>query len=1062
MASVVQGCQQASTATASDGLSTEQFLSLFSLPSIPESDRWELSDLLLGSRHLFATSDFELGRTEAVRHRIDLTDPMQSPIRQRYRRIPPAMFEEVRQHIEMMLACNVIRPSSSAWSSPVVLVRKSDGGLRFCVDYRQVNACTKRDAYDLPRIEETIDCLKGAKYFSCLDLKSGYWQVEMKEEDKPITAFSVGPLGFFEFNSMPFGLCNSPATFQRLMQQCLQDIHLEQCLIYLDDIVVFSSTIEEHLERLRAVFNRLNSFGLRLKPSKCQFLRTSVKYLGHVVSEAGVAVDPDKVAALRSMAAPTNVQELQRFLGFVGYHRRFIPKFSSLSRPLNDLLVAKRSFRWEEEQELAFQTLVAKVTEAPVLAYADFTSPFILHVDASMSGLGAMLMQVQGGHRRVIAYASRSLRSPETRYPVHKLEFLALKWAVTEKFHDYLYGASFEVVTDNNPLTYVLRSAKLDATSHRWVSALAGYDFTITYQPGRDNVCADFLSRLPITQSAEAVRTMLQSPLQQDIVTNAALQAPEECFSVPSLRPYDMEVTQQNDPVLKQLRLTFERQERPSQAARRNQPEELRKLLRQWDKLVLNRGVLYRKAVIDGETVTQLLIPSALRKEVMSSLHDNMGHVGRDRTVDLVRHRVYWPGWYKDVLSKVQNCRNCICRKTLNDQAPLVPIQSSQPLELVCMDYLSLEASRGYGNVLVITDHFTKFAVAIATKNQTAHTTARVLYQDFVVRYGIPSRLHSDQGANFLSSVVKELCLLLGTERSRTTPYHPMGNGLCERFNRTLLTMLGCLEEDKKRTWKDHLSTVVHAYNCTRHASTGFSPYQLLFGRTPKLPVDVRLGLEIGSSVEVKTEFVSTLQESLRNAWSTAAKLQMEASQDQKRSYDRKQKGFALQVGDTVLVRQVGFQGPHKLANRWEKEPYEVVSRPDPSGPVYVVHRAGKRKRTVHRNMLFPVTARVDSPTVSHAAAVPRQRRSKTVVPAELDSEEEWYVLEEPVAEPVPQPVTPVAASVQSPRPTPTPPPRRSARVRQAPKRYSDLEWADVQAQRVRPVPAPRLSLCSW
>jgi hypothetical protein len=245
------------------------------------------------------------------------------------------------------------------------------------------------------------------------------------------------------------------------MERCLHDIHLEQCLIYLDDIVVFAPTLEEHLARLEAVFERLQRFGLRLKPSKCQFLQEKVKYLGHVVSAGGVEVDPDKVSALRSAVPPASVKDLQRFLGFIDFHRRFIRSFSKIARPLHDLLSAKE-FVWGAAQQQAFQALVQAVCEAPILAFADFELTFMLHVDASQAGLGAMLMQRQDGKDRVIAYASRSLSQSEKRYPVHKLEFLALKWAVTEKFHDYLFQSVFEVVTDNNPLTYVLTTAKLD------------------------------------------------------------------------------------------------------------------------------------------------------------------------------------------------------------------------------------------------------------------------------------------------------------------------------------------------------------------------------------------------------------------------------------------------------------------------------------------------------------------------------------------------------------------------------------------------------------------------
>lgn len=744
---------------------------------------------------------------------------------------------------------------------------------------------------------------------------------------------------------------------------------------------------------------------------------------------------------------------------------------------MNNLLKGKgNSFCWNQEHQEAFESLIKHATEAPVLGFADFHSPFILQVDASFSGLGAMLVQEQEGERKVIGYASRSLSVSEQRYPVHKLEFLALKWAVTEKFHDYLYGVPFEVVTDNNPLTYVLSSAKLDATSHRWVAALAAYNFSIRYQPGSQNVCADFLSRMSF-QSQEMVQAALQRTGNDDAYCLSGMTVvPEDVFSLPSVRPYDMASVQDSDPILSQVISLVKRKRFPSKKEMQGKPVEFAKIMRQWDKLRLRSGVLYREARIDGSLIAQLVVPMALRQELLTALHDDMGHVGRDRTVDLVRQRAYWPGWYKDCCSRVESCRNCICRKAVPDKAPMVPIETCQPLELVCLDYLSLEPSGNYANVLVITDHFSKFAVAVPTRNQTAKTTARVLYNEFVVHYGIPSRLHNDQGANFMSSTIKELCELLNIKQSRTTPYHPMGNGLCERLNRTFLNMLGCLEEDKKKSWKEHLPTFVHAYNCTRHASTGFTPYELMFGRTPSLPVDVKFGMVKHQEKQNYSEFISELQKSLQSAWASARNNQGQSSERQTEEYDKRRRGFALEVGDLVLVKQVGFKGPHKLANHWEKDPYIVLERPDPTGPVYIVKQSsGRKKKTLHRNMLLPVAAnwseasslpKRNSASTEEARSFPH-RSPSSMVPVISDNPAEddwWHVVSVPSSETT-QPATsdtssipssdtpdllaaaspdvevPEVSRAESPVAAATPLPRRSTRTRRPPQRYSELEW---------------------
>ena len=334
-----------------------------------------------------------------------------------------------------------------------------------------------------------------------------YWQVEMAEEWKACTAFTCGPLGFYECDTMPFGATNAPATFQRLMHDCLGDLHMNWCIVYLDDIISFSDTKEEHLKRLEAVFQKLAAAGLKLKPSKCFFFREETEYLGHVVSGKGVATNPKKVKTVTKWPTPKTVHDVRSFLGFAGSYRRFIKDFSKIAKPIREVITGlenqskrtakKTLIEWSEAADSAFVHLKELCTSTPILAYQDYQLLFVLHTDSSSEGLGAILYQRQEGKLRVIAYVSRSVSKSESHYPAHKLEFLALKWAVCKKFHEYLYGSkSFEVYTDNNPLTYILTSAKLDACGQRWVAKLANYNFTIKYKCRLSNVEADALSRI--------------------------------------------------------------------------------------------------------------------------------------------------------------------------------------------------------------------------------------------------------------------------------------------------------------------------------------------------------------------------------------------------------------------------------------------------------------------------------------------------------------------------------------------------------------------------------------
>ena len=505
-----------------------QLLDLQGLETWPEAERQKARELIKEYQDIFALKDTELGHTKLIKHEIKLLDD--KPFKERYRRIPPQQFEEVRKHLEEMVNIGAIRKSQSPWASAIVLVRKKDGSLRFCIDLRKLNERTVKDAYSLPRIEESLDCLNGAQIFSSVDLKSGYWQVELTEESKAKTAFTVGPLGFYECIRMPFGLTNAPATFQCLMESCLGDMHLNWCIIYLDDVIVFSKTLEEHLVRLRGVFQKLREAGLKLKPSKCEFFKDRIAYLGHIVSKAGIETDPKKIKDIWEWPRPNTVTDVRQFLGFTNYYRKFIRHYAVVANPLNKLISGENAKKknkrveWTQECEESFQKLKNICTETPVLAYANYEKPFKLTTDASKKGLGAVLSQIsEDGKEKPVAFASRTLSKSEKNYTTHKLEFLALIWSITDRFHEYLYRSTFEVFTDNNPLSYVLSSAKLDATGQRWIAALQGpYNFKVHYKPGKLNQVADSLSRIDregdlTTITEMEVQTILDSGGAADV-----------------------------------------------------------------------------------------------------------------------------------------------------------------------------------------------------------------------------------------------------------------------------------------------------------------------------------------------------------------------------------------------------------------------------------------------------------------------------------------------------------------------------------------------------------------
>ncbi|XP_077947560.1 uncharacterized protein LOC144388873 isoform X1 [Gasterosteus aculeatus] len=633
-------------------------LASLDLSNVPETEQAGIRSMFEKHHAVFSAFEGDLGCTNLIEHEIPLLDDV--PVRQRFRRIPPSDYDSVKNHINQLLETQIIRESCSPYASPIVLVKKKDGSLRMCVDYRQLNSKTRRDAFPLPRIEESLDALAGARWFSTMDLASGYNQVPVAKKDRAKTAFCT-PFGLFEFNRMPFGLCNAPGTFQRLMERIFGAQHFQTLLLYLDDVIVFSSTVDEHLKRLDAVLSRLQQEKLKVKFEKCCFFRTEVNYLGHVITEDGVATDPGKLSAVANWPRPTNATELRSFLGFCSYYRRFVEGFAKIAAPLHRLVAnmidarTKKASRkiigelWTEQCEKSFQDLKSRLISAPVLAYADFSLPFILEVDASLSGLGAVLSQEQDGKVRPVAYASRTLTPAERNMPNYssmRLEFLGLKWAMAEKFRDYLLGQKCVVWTDNNPLSH-LSTAKLGATEQRWAAQLAAFDFSIRYRSGRSNVNADSLSRQPHHGNTPPdLGTFLPGTALPEFLMNKvdpSVQVTQmSVFALPSHTPDYLATLQHADPVLRSFLQFWRCKHPPDKKERQALSKPVKELVRQWNRMVERDGLLYRRIhrPDGGEEIHQLLLPASLREEVLQQLHQGHGHQGVERTTNLIQEPI--------------------------------------------------------------------------------------------------------------------------------------------------------------------------------------------------------------------------------------------------------------------------------------------------------------------------------------------------------------------------------------------------------------------------------------
>ncbi len=854
------------------------------------TEQGELRALLSQYKDIFSMGSTDLGCIPGVEHQIDTQG--NPPIRQRPYRTEFSQRQTVRDHIQQMQNAGVVRPSCSPWAAPVVLVKKRDQSMRFCVDFRKLNAITCKDSFPLPLISEVLDSLGKAKYFSSVDLTSAYWHVRVAEQDVPKTAFVTFD-GTYEFVRMPFGLTGAPGTFQRAMQHALSGLAPHIALIYLDDVLVHSETFTDHLKDLQAVFERFRKYNLKLKAKKCSFCPAELEYLGHLITRSGLRPDPAKVKAVAEFPPPQGVPGLKRFLGMAGFYRRFIPGFSQKANPLFSLEKKGVPYVWGDRQETAFNLLKKLLTEAPVLAYPRFDRPFVFETDASTSGLGCVLSQEDDEKcLRVIAYASRSLTAAEKNYSITELECLAVTWSL-KLFRPYAYGHPCKIITDHQALRWLLSQASPSGRLNRWSLALQEYQLEIIYRPGRKNEKADALSRAPLVASLTSSDRLCKA--------------------------------QKNDPICQLLVDYLQNGHLPID------PVEKREVLRLAPLLQVQDGCLKTEKPhtqrSDG-VEPRLFVPASLRKEVLQAYHGDTlgGHQGVQKTSDKIQLRYFWPRLERDVRDFVRSCPECQGRKNPipAQNPPVQHIQSRVPFEILEVDVMELPLSyNGNRYLVVFIDHFTKYPEAFATADQTAGTIARLLFEGICCRHGAPAVLLSDRGSNFLSRLVQELCKIMDIRKATSTPYAPQTQGLVERLNRSLQDLLAKMVKNDQPSWDQYLPQALLAIRSAIQATTGESPHYLLYGQDIRLPIDRAFHYSTPFYADVDDlPYIEALQHRLTNAWRHVHNRQQA---QQEREPGEEHNLHDVKVGDFVLLKIPNYPGrAAKLGLTWSG-PFEVV-----------------------------------------------------------------------------------------------------------------------------------------
>lgn len=947
----------------------------------------QFAEILIANQDAFARHKGDLGTCNVIKHSIDTAGAI--PVRQPLRPTPKGFEDEEEKYLKEQLKSGVIQPSKSSWASPVVLVRKKDQSVRWCIDYRKLNACTIRDAYNIPRIDMCLDSLSSATLFSIMDLQMGYWQIECEEKDRYKTAF-VTKYGLFEYRKMPMGISNGSSTFQRCMELVFRGMQWKTLLIYLDDIILYSSNLRDHLNTLEEVLSRLKSAGLKLKPSKCQFFEEQVLYLGHVVGKDGIRPNPSVTESIREWQKPKNVKDVQKFLGLCNYYRQFICKFSEVAAPLSKLTQKNINFIWSEECDTSFQKLKAALCNAPILAYPKPTGDYILDTDASNIGIGGVLSQIQDGKEVVISYGSKKLDKQQQRYSVTRRELLAVVTFI-HQFRHYLLGKKFHLRTDHGSLRWLFAFKDPQGQVARWLEFLSEYNFEIQHRAGNKHQNADFLSRIdenlePCNHrtdddqkqcklcqkqtdewksfktnvddvgklgKTESIRAVTRSQTQTLVRSNWLNE-----YTAKQISEF-----QREDTDLGPIHKWLDENKTPSREEIVACSPAIRKYWLGINHIYRENDILYQKKLLpvnddanSQDVQYQLMVPKILRKDILKNCHNNMlsAHMGVSKTSEKVKRNFYWYCMDQDIKQHVKQCEVCNRFKGLAKK-PKAALQSytvGSPIDRIGIDVIGPlpKTKRGNRFLLVIGDHFTRWMEVYPLPDQQADKVAEKFVGEFISRFGVPLEVHTDQGRNFESSLFREVCKLLEVHKTRSTSYRPSSNGLIEKFNYNLEKMIRTFVNSNMNNWDNFIGLLLAAYRSTVHPATGFTPNMMMFGREVILPNQIIYPLPDQKHNKNPEDYVGELRAKLENIYKVARENLKEYATRQKKDYDTRISENRYTLGQLVYRFN---DVPKKLEKRW-LGPFIITEL---LGPVLYQLKGKNSVYVVHHDKLKPYTS---------------------------------------------------------------------------------------------------------